>query len=567
MTPNIDISHLDIYANPYDIRRDLFWLMVYLEDREVKRTVYGNSLPKSEYKRICKFLKHPELMEDYDKDSGIWWIDYVDRCALSLGWIKYDTEGVYQSYSSYRPAFQDNYIETHSDKFDQFLNLSLSEQESSLFNHFQKKYRKYNPLMSRAVLGRLDSFDIWGAATKVLPTLDFGKSKTLVLEVLATLSPNTWYATSDLIQYMKENHPWFFIPEKTYGIERGGWRQPDKQVLYPRYCNFYEKRGYTRDKEAIADDDPLGFEKVEGRFIERFLENYLLTLGYVELAYSTAPYKEKEPMRGTLKAFRLNSIFSSVWHRRDFKAKVSVQPNFEIYIDAPVYPLATFQQLAPITDTVKEDKQVILKLKKQYVLHKLVEEPDFDLITLLGVISDTPLPQNVIMEIKEWTERTDVFTLYEGFGIYEGLKTQKTVDRHTETTIKPTIRLIRQPTNLYEKLKREKVVPLYAKHLEDKFYKLPTTAKTLFPTQKIEKPKKVVKKKITIQRAEWLTYTISNQEFYDAFLLVILKAPFLTIVDKPQKTLSFLKQHEKEVKTLLNDFKEKYQIKISKLGN
>lgn len=567
MTTNIDLKKVDIHTNPYDFRRDIFLFMQYCQEQEIKRTVYGNLLSKSDYKRIAKKLGRPELMENYDKDMGVWWIDYLDKQALTLKWIDYDTQGEYQGYSSSRPAFQNNYIQVKIVNYNRFLNLSALEQEKYLFRHFKESYGKHNELMSRGLFSFLDRFNSWGSATGVLPTLNFAKSKTILLDVLADLAPNTWYATADLIQLMKEKDPWFLIPEKAYVMESGGWRKPEKKVLYARYYNFIEGDDrYSRKMEDlhIRDDDPKGFEKVEGRFIERFLEGYLYTLGYVSIGIDKNPYRGELPKMGTLVAFQLQSTFSHVLKNEPLSTKVSVQPNFEIYIDAPLYPIAILNALAPLTKMIKEDRQIILKLEKQYVLSHLVENPTFKVAQFLTDLSDTPIPQNVLMEMKEWTERTDVFTLYEGFGLYEGLKTQKLADIHTELSISPTLRLVRRPILLYEKLQKVEVIPMLIEHKDKQFLPLSAAVKSVFPSLKIEKKKKVTKQKIVIERKEMLTYTIGNKVFYEAFLAALLSARISIIFDKDKRNISFLKSEESKIKTLLKDFKEKYQISIKR---
>ena len=341
MTPNIDVQDLDIKANLYDIRRDLFLFIQYCLDHEIKRSVYGNNLSKSEYKRIAKKLGRPELMDDYEKDRGLWWIDFIDRLALKLEWVEYDTQGEYLGYSSSRPAFQDNYIEVQENNFNRFLKLSALEQEKYLYRHFKESYGGHNVLMSRGILSFLDRFESWGSATGVLPTLNFAKSKTILLEVLATLSPNVWYATADLIQLMKEKHPWFLIPKKVMIEEHAGWRKPKKKVEYPRYYNFIEGERYyggRMEDRHIKDDDPKGFEKVEGRFIERFLESYLYILGYVSIGMSKNPYTGEKPIMGTLSAFKLDATFFHVLKNEPLRAKVSVQPLSLIHISEPTRP-------------------------------------------------------------------------------------------------------------------------------------------------------------------------------------------------------------------------------------
>ena len=498
---------------------------------------------------------------------GQWWIDFVDELALALRWIDYDTKGEYQGYSSRRPAFQDNYIEVQEANFNRFLKLSALEQEKYLYRYFKESYGGHNVLMKRGLYNFLDRFESWGAATGVLPTLDFAKSKTILLAALASLAPNVWYATADLIELMKRKYPWFLIPKKVYIEENAGWRKPKKKVLYARYYNFIEdKYSYSSrmEDQHIQENDPKGFEKVEGRFIERFLESYLYILGYVSLGIQKTPYQGKSPMMGTLAAFKLDPTFFHVLNNEPFRARVSVQPNFEIYIDSPVFPIATLKALDPLTKMVKEDRQIILKLEKQYVLTHLVENPDFKIEPFLSELSDTPIPQNVLMEMKEWSERTDVFTLYSGFGLYEGLKKQPLADIHTEVTITPKLRLVRKSTLLYEKLQKKEAVPMWIQHTEKQFKTLPIAAKSIFPSQKKEKKKKATKPKIIIERKEMLTYKIGNKIFYEALLAALLTARFVMEFNKEKRTFSFLKSEENKMKNILNDFKTTYQISIKK---
>ncbi|MFT4973653.1 MAG: hypothetical protein ACI9JY_002863 [Saprospiraceae bacterium] len=573
MTKNIDVSQFEIATPEYDIRKDLFRFMQYCQEYTIKRSVYGNMLSKSDYKRICKLMGHPELMEDYNKDMGLEWVDFVDDQALGLRWINYDTEGEYSGYTSSQASFRDNYIEVNSDKFQQFLSLSSLEQEQFLYRYFVGQKREYNELLSNSFFGRLNSFSYTGSATGVLPTLNFKKTRRILTDTLATLESNVWYQASDLIDLLKEKHPWFLIPEAVYIEESGGWNKPKKKVKYDRYYNFHEyKNGenshsYRRrdgTKEYILPEDLLGFEKVEGRFIERFLEDYVFTLGYVELAYSKEKYTGIMPEMGTLTAFRLSPLFTKMLQNEDIDCYVSVQPNFEINIISPVYPFAVLHQLSNFTKPIKEDKQFVLKLDKQKVLEYLVAKPDFKLTNLLKELSNTPLPQNVVMEIEEWTERTNVFTLYKNLGIYEGLKKQPLADFFTEAAISRTIRLVRQPKSLLEKLHGNGVIALGGHHGEDKFQEFPTKVKTVFPTLKIEESKKKTKETVEITREEMLVYSIGNQDFYDKFLLEILKSQLPVEVNKVKKTLLFHKKNETKMKALIAELKENFQTKIKK---
>ena len=83
------------------------------------------------------------------------------------------------------------------------------------------------------------------------------------------------------------------------------------------------------------------------------------------MVYAYSAYRGEKPIMGTLAAFKLNATFSQVLNNKPLETRISVQPNFEIYIDAPVYPIATLKALAPLTKVIKEDRQIILKLEKQ----------------------------------------------------------------------------------------------------------------------------------------------------------------------------------------------------------
>ena len=66
------------------------------------------------------------------------------------------------------------------------------------------------------------------------------------------------------------------------------------------------QRGDWGNRKPIPDKDPDGFAKVEGRYLERFLEGIPLVLGYTEVAYLKRKTETPiEPSRGLLPAFRI----------------------------------------------------------------------------------------------------------------------------------------------------------------------------------------------------------------------------------------------------------------------
>ncbi len=303
-----DVQKCEILVNPNDIRRDLHIYVDYMRNREVKRAYRSNDLPSADYKRIIKLMGHPEIPQT-DEFGGPSWLDYVDRLALELGWVDYDTEGEYVGYSSQSPSFPDNYIVFVQKNYEEFLAKSPLEQEvhllTALIQKGARKKRDFdydaNEFYSQSILGWLDSFPTWGAATGVMPSLDFTEIRRFLFDLLALCEDGVWYSTASLIAYLKKNHPYFLIPQKP---------KPDRWGRKTtRYGNFFEsKERYGHSRDPIPDDASDGFERVEGRYVERFLENIPLTLGYVDVAY-TQKRGGGYPEKGRLQAFRVNRRF------------------------------------------------------------------------------------------------------------------------------------------------------------------------------------------------------------------------------------------------------------------
>ncbi len=566
MLKKADVSRLNVQSTPRDLRKDLVLFMDYVENNEIKRAHRTNNLPRAVYTRLGKLMKLEGVKEELQDHGYCEWIDFVDSVALKLGFVKYDTEGEYVGYTSSSPSFPNNYIEIDKTAWAGFLSLPALRQELSLLNYFKDAYHyDNNELIRKSIHSWLDVFDGRGIATGPLPTLNFQKSRETLLSVLQKCELGVWYTVDSLTALMKQEHPWFLIPEKVV-IETKLWNRQVRRDEYARYYNFCESKerwGYSHRDKHIADTDPQGFKKVEGRFIERFLAGFIHTLGYVDVAYDQDMSQEIYPSIGKLQAFRLHPVFFQIMNRQALKAKVSVQPNFEIYIDAPVYPLRLMQLLFPLTDLVKDDRQIILKLNKKYVLQALVENPDLDLLQLLKNLSHTPIPQNIEIELKEWTGRTNAFVLYEGFGVYEGLKINKLVNSYIVEQITPNIRLVRNAEQLLLDLERAEQIPLGISHGEKQLKKLPKAAKTVF-SKRYPKPPKPQKIKATVLRQEFVLYFIRQKDLYDELLTALLKAKCLLEIDADKQSIRFSKQEEKKVKEILAELKERFDITLKK---
>jgi hypothetical protein len=214
------------------------------------------------------------------------------------------------------------------------LKLPLLEQEKRLFTLLCQD-SDYKEFYNRHLQSSLNSFPSFGSAIGVMPLLDLPKVRRFLFTLLAELEIGRWYTTASLIRYLQEKHPYFLIPPPEKLPQKDKWNRP---LRLQRYDNFYEytKETYYHDRSPIADNDPDGFRRVEGRFVERFLEGIPLTLGYTDVAYSPQPYEGRMPEMGTLQAFRLNGRFHQVMHATAITPNVTVLPTFEIHVESPV---------------------------------------------------------------------------------------------------------------------------------------------------------------------------------------------------------------------------------------
>jgi len=396
LTP-IDVAGCDVRENPGDLCRDVHIFVRYVREREVKRSHRQNTLSKADAGRLAKLMSDP-LGPDQVKQLGASaWLDYVDNLCLRMGFVSYDTEGEYQGYTSSEPSYPDNYIQYRPDAYTAFLDLSLQDQGQGILDTLVDSYGYGdNEFFPRAPLGTLDSFDSLGCAVGVLPNLDFARTRRFLLQLLQGCTSDVWYGTESLIRCLEAQHPFFLIPKEPK-LKRGA-------VQKGRYGNFYEHHDNRwSNRTEIAEDAPDAFERVEGRFVERFLEGIPLTLGYVDVAYGEPKETTLFPALGRLRAFRIRPQFLRFMQGQIPPPRVTIQPNFEIHVESEAYAARLLETLTPLASLVAEDTVTILKLQKKRVAACLVQDPGLDVVALLQGLSHKPLPHNVVTELEEWT--------------------------------------------------------------------------------------------------------------------------------------------------------------------
>jgi len=554
-----NVSQLEVADIPCDLRRDLHIFVNYVHSREVKRSTRTNYLSKTDGRRLAKLMTDDQALEEIEQDGYSNWMDTVDTLALQLGFVTYDTKGIYAGYTSSEPSFPDNYIELNQARYEEFLRLSLMEQERIILQTLIDNYPQ-SEFFYHATLGRLAGFSTWGSGTGVVPMLDFKAIRRFLFDQLAQCDSGVWYQVADLVHYLKMEAPYFLIPEKpTYKYAR------DKGQ--GRYGTFRESKNYWGHEIDIAEDAPDAFERVEGRYVERFLEAIPLLAGYIDVAYAANVDTDLYPLRNYLQAFRVHDFFLRFMQGALDVPDVTVQPNYEIQVESPIYPAGILAQLAPLTDVVREDKVTVLKLDKRKVTAALAHDPTLDVLGLLTRLSKHELPQNIRIEIEEWAGQSDNFVLYDGFGLLESSKAKQPIaDPFTVETITPTLRIVRTPAQLFSQLQAAEAIPLRITHTEKTLRPLPPKAKTLFLTRikaaKIAKAKKPKKQPLKLLRKTLVTLHVPNQRDLDALHQALVADRCPVVADRANLTLTYASQYAGQVAAVFKTLADRYTIQI-----
>jgi hypothetical protein len=457
-----DIANLDLVTNPADLRRDIHVFVDYARTHEIKRGHRDNQLPMAHRQRLARLMSDPDTAR-VAEDGNAPWIGHVDAVCFLLGFVRYNTEGIYAGYSSSSESFPDNYIKCDGSQYERFLDLSLLDQEQRILGiHLKEAGPGATEFFGEGPLSRLDRFDTRGCATGVVPTIPFAKVRMYLLDLLAGLPSGVWFSTQSLIEHLRLRDPWFLIPERVPAEVAA------RAIRSGRYSNFVErKRGDWGNQDTISDRDPEGFAKVEGRFVERFLEGTPLVLGYTDVAYSKQKKAtEIEPSRGLLPAFRVTERLRSAMRGEVAPPKITVLPNFEVHVESMFFPAKIDSQLLALGELTQRGVVTVYRLAKAKVAAVMAADPKLGVIDHLKALSGRDLPANVEAELTEWAGHSEKFVLYEGLGLLEGRREQAGAEGFVVEAISPNFAVVRSPAGLYQHLEKTEQVPLKIQHSE-----------------------------------------------------------------------------------------------------
>ena len=555
----LSVDDLEVVVNPCDVRRDLHTFVTYFGDHGVTRTYRENLLPKNHALRLAKRLTDPEAAEEIKAGGQSEWLDYVDRLGLQLKLVRYNTKGVYVGYSSSSESYPDNDVFFEDSRYERFLRLSLQAQEARILSALLNDcgYDK-NEFLEAGPFSRLDRFDYSGCAAGVMPTLRFAKVRRYLLDLLAQCESGVWYSVASLVEHLKANDPFFLIQEALPKEVRAFERE--------RYHNFTERpRGEWSPRTKIRETDPRAFERVEGRFVERFLEGIPLAMGYLDVAYAKQDTGKIAPSLGLLQAFRLTSRFFPAIREAIPEPKVTVLPNFEVHIESAFYPAAMLAALTLLGDVAAEDVHTVLKLDKQKVARTAAEDPGADVPGVLRELAANAIPANVERELQSWVGRSENFVLYEGFGLLEGNIEALEARPFVVERISPSLAVVATPRTLHDSLEAAERIPIVVRHTESALRPAPEGAASVFA---VKRRKAAIgrKRAAIVKRSVRITLHFPTRGLFDAFLKTLLDAQCVLPSDARAMTFSYSKEQEKAVASILREFKKKHAVRLEEIA-
>ncbi len=554
---SVSVDALEQFQNVCNIRKDIHTYTEYVRERAIKRSYRDNSLSKTDTVRLIKLLTYPPEFEDkvtYSDPEG--WLYFIDKLVYDLGFVTYNTEGQYMGYSSYSTSFPDNYIEFKENEYCNFLDLSVNDQEHFIFNKFINTYSyDNNEFINRMVFSRLSRFRYYGCAVGVMPCIEFANARKLILKVISDLKPDLWYSAASLIKYLKVNHPYFLIPQKI--------KTKDSRNDWTRYQNFREERPDSdTNQQTINESDPDSFERVEGRFVERFLEGIPLLLQYITVAYVKKEDTSVAPSINHLSAFKINDSFLRTMNSHISEPKVTVQPNFEIHVESEFYPAKCLSMLKQFSKIVIEDKVIILKLQKEMVARALTQNDSLDIVSFFKDITEKELPHNIAVELEEWAGHSEIFTLYEDIGILEGNCTLQDIDGYVVEHITQNMKLVKDPEKFFLAIEEKELIPLKIEHAEGTIKTVHNYAHSLFK-KKPEKQKSGTKESLMISRSAMITLCFPAKKSLLQFhkYLQEIRCPFE--YNEELCTVTYSETNEDLVEKALSQLKNSYRIKLT----
>jgi hypothetical protein len=474
---------------------------------------------------------------------------FIDILAYNMNWVSYKKYQGEDRY--YTKTYTDNYIRVPDDNYQNHLSLSLQQQEEKITKHLISRYsKKHHEFITESPIGYLTPFSRYCSFNNI----NFHHARVLLLDLISQLEPNNWYSTESLIYYLKLNHPYFIIPRKPESVRAA--KEKD------RYKGIYTTdAGYSEVKQS----DKKAFEKVEGRYVERFLEYIPFIMGYAEIAYDFSIGEKTNPSIGQLVAFKPTSKLFRYRNKSIEEAKIIVQPNFEISIESEIYPTQIMHELISLGKLIKKDVVTQVKIEKNKVIQKVAKEPSFNPVEYLTKIAKTELPNNLKIELEEWAGQSDAFVIYEDMYLFESQFQLPSVKNLIIDKIDNNLSIIKKDSGITNELEEKEALPIKKLvHKDTAFLGLDTAYKSIFVKSKNTK-KKILKnlEKLEIKKEIIIKLLFPNTEQLNIISGCLLKKGCVFSVNNGEKSITLSQKNEPMLKEVLKDAGKQFQLDIT----
>mgnify|MGYP000893341400 CR=1 FL=1 len=355
-----------------DIQHDLFAMIKYIENKKIKALKSGE-MSKKDFVEAGKLLKIQEKLDSINKIEDGGWIYLLKTLLDYLHLIE----------------IKGNYLVAASEA-GKFLSISPFEQVKVLYETWLEQSR-YNEFKRIKEL----SLDEDKHCRGFIPDIYRVKSalRTVMNFLENTTEPGKWYHISDFINGIRCYDIDFLITRyyaPSYYSDYDG-RGPDYKGIYPFGGNHWKDKLYMRED----------WDKVEGRFLRKILEEPLYWLGMVTLCY----------VEGELTGFKWTPYgafaLSLSGKIKDMPLKekvILVQPNFDLLLETGQGTVPVQYHLERFCDSLGGDRVKTYHISKQSFYRGLQSGlAGNEIIKFLQEQSRTELSQNVIFTLKDWT--------------------------------------------------------------------------------------------------------------------------------------------------------------------
>lgn len=540
--PDREVTRLAVRpAGSVNLRRDLYRFVDFVRVEGLKRAHRDNSIPKGPALKLARLLSHAPELERVESAGRGYWSDVVSRIARQLGLVDFDVKGAYAGYSSTEPSFADNHVKVDAARFEQWLAKTPTAKERAILDALVEMTP--NEFFYHARLfpdhSRFDSFGcaVGPASRMALPTI-----RKALLEMLADLPTDEWLPMAGLIEHLQACAPNLVVDPALRRRPLSEWeklsmRRGQKPVehLDDRYGNFREYLGEGRlsGKEVqLTEETPDVFVRVEGRYLQYFLQEVPFLCGFVDLALAPASKNKLSPPLESLRAVRLAPRLRQVLRSEASLEKVSVTvpPNFDVLVEAPSWPDRELDLLAPWCVTVKEDgPTLLLRLDKKRVLASAATQSDAPPVTsvLQGIVTK-PLPSNVTSELEAWCGHAQKLSVFENVLLVElrgpdpsavrGELGKLVIDDRPEKFL-----IARDPERAIAVLEQRQRVPRVIQHAADRFGPCdgPLGGSVRHPKSV---PKVPMRKRVRLASEDLVGFRADDADFLPALYKAILAA-------------------------------------------